>query len=231
MIIFKPKILKTFVLAVMFTELMLFTGCSSFPANPELQQSSVIGAKPLNSAIATDVIRYIGYPSHNGVRQKGSMLAGDNYSYLISTGSEQLNLLTELQLQKLQIQQPINIYRYPDNSVYFELKFNYSSADGSYSNKERRILSQICAVNSNNNNPQTNISAIDRYSCQLVLQGGIYAALQDIPSSLNLKQGLQVEIYPVSTARAKTQAEMRVVPLTVILETIELPFDMLSIIK
>lgn len=233
----KVQKLKISALMVTITGLMLLTGCSSFPVNPEQQQSSVVNSKPVKQPISTDVIHHIGYPAHNGVRQKGSVLVGDKYSYLISTGSEQLNLLTELQPQKLQIQQPIEIYRYPDNSVHLQLRFNYSSTEGLYSNEERKLLSQICKATNDQAMTDTSTTtsatsrAINSYSCKLTLQGGIYAALQQVASNSKVDLGLRAEIYPTTVIRTKTQAEIGVIPLNVILETIELPLELLSIIK
>ena len=49
---------------------MLLTGCSSFTADSVQEQFRSVGAMPINQASGTDIIRHIGYPTHNGIRQR-----------------------------------------------------------------------------------------------------------------------------------------------------------------
>ena len=205
---------------------MLLTGCSSFTADSVQEQFRSVGAMPINQASGTDIIRHIGYPTHNGIRQKGSVLVGDNYSYLISTGNDALELILQLPTANIAIEQPISIYRYPDNSVNISFSFSYAetkSKNPSLNLQQRSVLEHICSEH----------SSIDRLynHCQLQLQGGMYAPLNNVGSEVKLDQGLAANIYSANSKRTKTQAEVGVIPLKVILETIELPLEILSIIK
>lgn len=196
---------------------LVLVGCGNSIYHPAVNSSQI-----LEQAATSEVIRNIGYPTHNGIRQKGSVLVGDNYSYLISTGNEGLDLISQLSATDITIDQPILINRYPDNSVNITLSFRYghtqSTKSDALSAQQRALLNQLCSSTSFNN-------------CQLQLQGGMYAPLNTINSSVKLDKGLAAKIYSVKDKRVKTQAEVGVIPLKVILETIELPLEILSIIK
>ena len=199
---------------------LALVGCSN--SIYHLYPPAVSSSQALEQAATSEVIRHIGYPTHNGVRQKGSVLVGDNYSYLISTGNEGLDLISQLSATDITIDQPILINRYPDNSVNITLSFRYGHTQNikkdALSTQQRALLNQLCSNTSFNN-------------CQLQLQGGMYAPLNPINSSVKLDKGLAAKIYSVKDKRVKTQAEVGVIPLKVILETIELPLEILSIIK
>ncbi|WP_296203700.1 hypothetical protein [Psychrobacter sp. UBA3962] len=178
------------------------------------------------AASASEIIRHVGYPTHNGYRQKGTVLVGDNYSYLISIGNDALELVRQLPTANLAIEQPISIYRYPDNSVNISFSFSYTetqSKNPSLNPQQRSVLEHICSDR----------SSIDHLynDCQLQLLGGMYAPLSNIDGQVRLNQGIAANIYSVNDKRVKNQAEVGVIPLKVILETIELPLEILSIIK
>ena len=238
-------------------------GCSVYSTDSVQSQSQSIFSSKANLPMEVEVIRHIGYPTDNGIRQKGSVLIGDHHSYLISSGSDALTLLTQLPSKNLQIQQPIRINRYSDNSVHIDLKFNYQKTSGSYSENERVILSQICpeslatslspsltdnlvnnnshnTLNSTLNSTLNNTLSNPQYTCQLTLQGGMYAPISQAnlnnssikkDANLKLEQGLTVEIYTVNSKRARTPAEIAVIPWKVVVETLELPLEILSIFK
>ena len=234
-------------------------GCSVYSTDSVQSQSQSIFSSKANQPMQVEVIRHIGYPTDNGVRQKGSVLIGDHHSYLISTGSDALTLLTQLPSKNLQIQQPIRINRYSDNSVHIDLNFNYPNTSGSYSENERAILSQICPAslvaslspsltdNSVNNNSRNTLNSTlsnslsnPQNTCQLTLQGGMYASINQgnlnnssIKKDANLKldQGLTAEIYTINSKRARTPAEIAVITWKVVVETLELPLEILSIFK
>lgn len=174
----------------------------------------------------SEVIHHVGYPTHNGYRQKGTVLVGDNYSYLISTGNEALELILQLPTANLAIERPISIHRYPDNSINISFSFSYAetqSKNPSLSPQQRSVLEHICSDS----------SSIDLLynDCQLQLLGGMYAPLTNIDDQVKLGRGIAANIYSVNDKRVKNQAEVGVIPLKVILETIELPLEILSIIK
>ena len=205
---------------------MLLTGCGAFVVDPVQEQLRNIGSKPINQASDTDIIRYIGYPTHEGIRQKGTVLVADNYSYLISSGNDALEWILQLPPANLTIEQPISIYRYPDNSVNIDFSFSYAETQNKNSSlnlQQRTVLERICS----------DTSSIDNLykDCQLQLQGGMYATLTSMDSQVKLDRGLAATIYSVGFKRVKTQAELGVMPLKVILETIQLPLEILSIIK
>ena len=233
--------------------------CSVYSTDSVQSQSQSIFSSKANQPMEVEVIRHIGYPTDNGIRQKGSVLIGDHHSYLISSGSDALTLLTQLPLENLQIQQPIRINRYSDNSVHIDLNFNYQKTSGSYSANERAILSQICptslttslspsltGTSLNNNSHNTLSSTLNntlsnpQNTCQLTLQGGMYAPISQAnlnnssikkDANLKLDQGLTAEIYTINSKRARTPAEIAVIPWKVVVETLELPLEILSIFK
>ena len=209
--------------ASIFALSLSLTGCMTMVT---YGQATKERTRSTYAKIDEDVIRNIGYPVHNGVRQKGSVLVGDNYSYLISTGNDALELILQLSTANLAIEQPISIYRYPDNSVNISFSFSYAetqSKNPSLNLQQRSVLEHICSES----------SSTDRLynDCQLQLLGGMYAPLSNIGSEVKLDQGLAANIYSANSKRTKTQAEVGVIPLKVILETIELPLEILSIIK
>ena len=246
---------------------IILPSCSVYSNNSVQSQSESIFSSKTNQPMEVEVIRHISYPTDNGVRQKGSVLIGDHHSYLISSGSDALTLLTQLLSKDLQIQQPIRINRYSDNSVHIDLKFNYQKTSGSYSDNERAIMSQICpaslatslspsltdnSVNNNSHNTLNNTlnttlnSTLNntlsnpQYTCQLTLQGGMYAPISQAnlnnssikkDANLKLEQGLTAEIYTINSKRARTPAEIAVIPWKVVVETLELPLEILSIFK
>lgn len=255
----ETKWLKILAMACTGFGAITLPGCSVYSTDSVQSQSQSIFSSKANQPMQVEVIRHIGYPTDNGVRQKGSVLIGDHHSYLISTGSDALTLLTELPSKNLQIQQPIRINRYSDNSVHIVLNFNYQKTNGSYSANERAILSQICPAslttslspsltdNSVNNNSRNTLNSTlsnslsnPRNTCQLTLQGGMYAPISktnlnnsSIKKDANLKldQGLTAEIYTINSKRARTPAEIAVIPWKVVVETLELPLEILSIFK
>ena len=255
----ETKWLKILTMACTGFGAITLPGCSVYSTDSVQSQSQSIFSSKANQPMQVEVIRHIGYPTDNGVRQKGSVLIGDHHSYLISTGSDALTLLTELPSKNLHIQQPIRINRYSDNSVHIDLKFNYQKTSGSYSENERAILSQICPTslttslspsltdNSVNNNSRNTLNSTlsnslsnPQNTCQLTLQGGMYAPINQgnlnnssIKKDANLKldQGLTAEIYTINSKRARTPAEIAVIPWKVVVETLELPLEILSIFK
>ena len=255
----ETKWLKILTMACTGFGAITLPGCSVYSTDSVQSQSQSIFSSKANQPMQVEVIRHIGYPTDNGVRQKGSVLIGDHHSYLISTGSDALTLLTELPSKNLHIQQPIRINRYSDNSVHIDLKFNYQKTSGSYSANEKAILSHICPAsiaaslspslngNSVNNNSRNTLNSTlnntlsnPQYTCQLTLQGGMYAPINQgnlnnssIKKDANLKldQGLTAEIYTINSKRARTPAEIAVIPWKVVVETLELPLEILSIFK
>ena len=255
----ETKWLKILTMACTGFGAITLPGCSVYSTDSVQSQSQSIFSSKANQPMQVEVIRHIGYPTDNGVRQKGSVLIGDHHSYLISTGSDALTLLTELPSKNLHIQQPIRINRYSDNSVHIDLKFNYQKTSGSYSENERAILSQTCPAslatslspsltdNSVHNNSRNTLNSTlnntlsnPQYTCQLTLQGGMYAPISktnlnnsSIKKDANLKldQGLTAEIYTINSKRARTPAEIAVIPWKVVVETLELPLEILSIFK
>lgn len=220
--------------AIIAITLLSLLGCSEHIYQSTYQsgdtKSVVTGSGKLlqtqKIAAISEVIRHIGYPAQNGVRQKGTILVGDNYSYLISTGNDALELILQLPAANLAIDQPISIHRYPDNSVNISFSFSYAvtqSKNTSLSPQQRSMLNHICSDNLSSDSSYKN--------CQLQLLGGMYAPLSNIDSPVRLDQGIAARIYSVNHKRVKSQAEVGVIPLKVILETIELPLEILSIIK
>ncbi|MCC3307798.1 YidX family protein [Psychrobacter sanguinis] len=255
----ETKWLKILAMACTGFGAIILPSCSVYSTNSVQSQSQSIFSSKANQPMEVEVIRHIGYPTDNGVRQKGSVLIGDHHSYLISTGSDALTLLTELPSKNLHIQQPIRINRYSDNSVHIDLKFNYQKTSGSYSENERAIFSQICptslttslspsltGTSLNNNSHNTLNSTLNntlsnpQNTCQLTLQGGMYAPISQAnlnnssikkDANLKLDQGLTAEIYTINSKRARTPAEIAVIPWKVVVETLELPLEILSIFK
>ena len=255
----ETKWLKILTMACTGFGAITLPGCSVYSTDSVQSQSQSIFSSKANQPMQVEVIRHIGYPTDNGVRQKGSVLIGDHHSYLISSGSDALTLLTQLPSKNLQIQQPIRINRYPDNSLPLDSTFNYQKTSGSYSENERAILSQTCPTslatslspslngNSVNNNSHNtlygtlnNTLSNPQYTCQLNLQGGMYAPINQgnfdskyvkNDSNVKLDQGLTAEIYTVNSERARTRAEIAVIPWKVVVETLELPLEILSIFK
>lgn len=255
----ETKWLKILAMACTGIGAIILPGCSVYSTDSVQSQSQSIFSSKANQPMEGEVIRHIGYPTDNGVRQKGSVLIGDHHSYLISSGSDALTLLTQLPSKNLQIQQPIRINRYSDNSVHIDLKFNYQKTSGSYSENERAILSQICPAslvaslspsltdNSVNNNSRNTLNSTlnnslsnPQNTCQLTLQGGMYAPISKVnlnnssikkDANLKLDQGLTAEIYTINSKRARTPAEIAVIPWKVVVETLELPLEILSIFK
>ena len=255
----ETKWLKILAMACTGFGAIILPSCSVYSTDSVQSQSQSIFSSKANQPMQVEVIRHIGYPTDNGVRQKGSVLIGDHHSYLISTGSDALTLLTELPSKNLHIQQPIRINRYSDNSVHIDLKFNYQKTSGSYSENERAILSQTCPTslatslspslngNSVNNNSHNtlygtlnNTLSNPQYTCQLNLQGGMYAPINQgnlnskyvkNDSNVKLDQGLTAEIYTVNSKRVSTPAEIAVIPWKVVVETLEIPLEILSIFK
>ena len=255
----ETKWLKILAMACTGFGAITLPSCSVYSTDSVQSQSQSIFSSKANQPMQVEVIRHIGYPTDNGVRQKGSVLIGDHHSYLISTGSDALTLLTELPSKNLHIQQPIRINRYSDNSVHIDLKFNYQKTSGSYSANEKAILSHICPAsiaaslspslngNSVNNNSRNTLNSTlnntlsnPQYTCQLTLQGGMYAPISQAnlnskyvknDSNVKLDQGLTAEIYTVNSKRASTPAEIAVIPWKVVVETLEIPLEILSIFK
>jgi len=259
----ETKWLKILVMACTGFGAIILPSCSVYSTDSVQSQSQSIFSSKANQPVEVEVIRHIGYPTDNGVRQKGSVLIGDHHSYLISSGNDALTLLTQLPPKNLQIEQPIRINRYSDNSVHIDLNFNYRKANGSYSANEKAILSHICPAsiaaslspsltgNSVNNNSHNTLNSTlnstlnntlsnPQYTCQLALQGGMYAPISQANSNnssikkdanLKLDQGLTAEIYTINSKRARTPAEIAVIPWKVVVETLELPLEILSIFK
>lgn len=231
---FAPAALRVAISATVIMTSLNLLGCSEhIHQSPYRSDDTKIGGvgsgkilQTQKPAVVSEVIRHVGYPAHNGVRQKGTVLVGDNYSYLISTGNDALELILQLPAANLDIDQPISIYRYPDNSVNISFSFSYTvtqSNNTSLSSRQRSVLDHICS---------DNLSSEDSYkNCQLQLLGGMYAPLSNIDSPVRLDQGMAAKIYSVNHKRVRSQAEVGVIPLKVILETIELPLEILSIIK
>lgn len=187
----------------------------------------------------SDVIRNIGYPSYQGIRQKGMVLLADQHSYLISRGDDLLEQLTSLDQNNLHIKHPVYIQAYSDNTVIIRLDFSYqltpnqqSSQQGSASGlnvQQQNLLSQLCKP-----------STTEPYgNCHLDLQGGMYQAVsqQDITctslncSSYHLQQGLPVQIDYLQAKRSKNQTEIGVIPISVVVDAITLPLQILLIGK
>lgn len=259
----ETKWLKILAMACTGIGAIILPSCSVYSTDSVQSQSQSIFSSKANQPMEVEVIHHIGYPTDNGIRQKGSVLIGDHHSYLISSGSDALTLLTQLPSKNLQIQQPIRINRYSDNSVHIDLNFNYQKTSGSYSANERAILSQICppslaaslspsltgnSVNNNSHNTLNttlnstlnNTLSNPQYTCQLTLQGGMYAPINQgnlsskyvkNDSNVKLDQGLTAEIYTINSKRARTPAEIAVIPWKVVVETLELPLEILSIFK
>lgn len=231
---FAPVALRVAISATVIMTSLNLLGCSEHIYQSTYQSGNTkIGVAGNGKLLQTqepfalsEVIRHVGYPAHNGVRQKGTVLVGDNYSYLISTGNDALELILQLPAANLAIDQPISIYRYPDNSVNISFSFSYTETQSNNTNlspRQRSVLNHICS---------DNLSSDDSYkNCQLQLLGGMYAPLSNIDSPVRLDQGIAARIYSVNHKRVKSQAEVGVIPLKVILETIELPLEILSIIK
>ena len=230
-----PKVInKTALGATMAIVSLNLLGCSEYiyKSTHQSGDTKIGGARSgklfqtQEQVAVSEIIRHVGYPTHNGYRQKGTVLVGDNYSYLISTGNDALELILQLPTTNLAIGQPISIYRYPDNSVNINFSFSYAETQSktpSLSLQQRSVLEHICSDR----------SSIGRSynDCQLQLLGGMYAPLTNIDGQVKLDQGIVAKIYSVKDKRVKTQAEVGVIPLKVILETIELPLEILSIIK
>ncbi|WP_296405589.1 hypothetical protein, partial [Psychrobacter sp.] len=156
-----------------------------------------------NQTFETDIIQKIGYPSYNGYRQQGSVLVGNNYSYLISTGSENLDTVALLPKNNLQIMQPILIYRYPDNSVHIKLSFNYNNRANNLTNEQLKALNKICSNqydHQNNDSLDANISNIKNKAdinnknfekCELQIQGGMYASLNNVSTYSNFNSNFK----------------------------------------
>ncbi|SJM72050.1 hypothetical protein [Psychrobacter piechaudii] len=230
-----PKIInKTALGATLAIVSLNLLGCSEhiYQSTHQSSDTKISGAgsgklfQTQEQVAVSEIIHLVGYPTHKGYRQKGTILVGDNYSYLISTGNEALELILQLPTANLAIEQPISIHRYPDNSVNISFSFSYAetqSKNPSLSLQQRSVLKHICSDS----------SSIDHSynDCQLQLLGGMYAPLTNIDGQLRLGHSIAAKIYSVNDKRVKTQAEVGVIPLKVILETIELPLEILSIIK
>ncbi|AWT49064.1 hypothetical protein DLE54_05660 [Psychrobacter sp. YP14] len=218
-------------ISVMIMSSAMMAGCSSAPFS---QQYSGRAANAMSAASLDqeETILGMAYPVYDGARQPGIVLIGSQYSYLISSGTQaldqvtqlnggnRLNGLNRLNGQQLDIHEPIIINKYPDNSVQIQLAFEIQSAH-STKNSLPAPLNSSCKL-----------TDAAHYSCNLSLQGGMYAAL-DNHSSMGFKlgEGVKALIHPTGSKRFKTQAELGVVPLKVLLETLALPLEIISIFK
>lgn len=204
----------------------LLTGCDvSKQSGLQPQNIKSTQLNTSQNVTATDNIYSIGYPTYNGVRQKGSILTGEKYAYLLSSGTESLQLLTELNPEILTIQQPIRIYLYPDNSVYIEIKVVIDNNPSYKSGQPKKVLQQLCPTLQTTDLPPIKIP------CTIKLQGGMYAALENTNYVQKMANGLKAEIYSVAHNRIKTKAEVGVIPLKIILESIEAPLEFISVFK
>lgn len=252
-IIMNPSLRKVFTNIIFGISLSsLLIGCASVSYN----QSNNLNYN--NDLSNHDTLRGIGYPSYKGVRQKGMVLLGDNYSYRVSIGADYLQKMTLLDDNFIDIKQPIIIYRYPDKSFRMRLAFHYTKPSHLYTSEERSILAQLCP-----SIQPTQIVGSDTtdYPCYASLQGGIYTpvairAISTIHLSLPsnnptnqtaiistdmnvdksaenyfLKQGQQVELRPLGSKSYKNQLEHGVIPMDVVKDAITLPLQILRIGK
>ena len=84
----ETKWLKILTMACTGFGAITLPSCSVYSTDSVQSQSQSIFSSKANQPMQVEVIRHIGYPTDNGVRQKGSVLIGDHHSYLISTGSD-----------------------------------------------------------------------------------------------------------------------------------------------
>ncbi|PNK59592.1 hypothetical protein [Psychrobacter sp. FDAARGOS_221] len=227
---------KTMLTTALVCAALQLSGCVS--ALDSMRTATQKAVSPKVSHSESDVIRQIGYPTHQGARQKGMVLLADQHSYLISTGDVLLEQLTQLNPESLNIQHPVQIQAYPDNTVTISLNFSYNVAGQSLNAPQKQLIDKLChTATTPSNDTLNNVSAI--HQCTLPLEGGMYrpvqpntnAATQSTSANFYLQQGLPAQINYLKAKRAKTSAEIGVIPVSVVVDTLTIPLQLLIIGK
>ena len=205
---------------------MSLTGCMSMLTYGTATQEQDIKT---HTTVADDVIRYIGYPAHEGVQQKGMLLMGEKYAYLMSQGSNQLQAMTQLEVKNTTVLTPITVDRYADNSIKAVIDFDYRKPNSAYTADEKQRLNEMCvSVDSQPLNPHAVTDYF--YQCRIELQGGLYQASQQHTLSQQvISSGYKVTIRQVGNKKIKNYNDLMVMPLAVVIDIVTIPLQVLWI--
>ncbi|SUD92277.1 hypothetical protein [Psychrobacter phenylpyruvicus] len=172
--------------------------------------------------IDEDVIRNIGYTSIENNSDKKMVLLGDKYSYVLSRGIEDVDLMTKLDPKYLQMPKVVYVDRSTEDYISTDLDFDYVRPDEKYTDQEKSILKNICNETKTNSwKPKT------YYHCSSTLKGNLYKTRTSDKRNYSLNQGRKVEIRQMGSTTYREYGDLSILPLTLAVDAVTLPLQLL----